>query len=514
MALDPTIALNADPGVAASGNALGGGSIMQMLGHLAQTQNAVNTNKLFQQTFQAKQRAGELIAGAGGDSEAAIKALMSDPQVAPFAHEIVNGLRTAQQTLVATQGAQATQNKDAFQAIVRATMGGLTDPSQLGGVIQAQMQTLPPEIQSRVRPAVESLVRAWTTGLPGDPTEAMKVLRNRQVGTLFGAGVDTGAIEGAIGKPVQIDTGGGVQMGVQAPTALGGGLIPANRLGKTLAPTVVTGPYGEGGAPTTQVIGGDGASNLGGAPRPPGGPNLTGPSQTQSTYNEHAGTGVAEAEKDYNVASAKLPEVSKRIGMLTDTLEGFQAGGGAEVRAAMGKGLQALRNAGVTGVTPEMIEKVSNGSIKDTQTFQALIRPLVIGELKAAAEGTGRVMRSEVDAFLKMLDTTTDPRTIVDILNQAKYMMSVQYDKAQKWPQFRNGVAAGDKALAGYKLQDFEPWYAKNFNPAELPRANPSGGLNLSGKNPDDVKGGTYTKPESPQRLRWDPRKQDVVPVQ
>ena len=100
-------------------------------------------------------------------------------------------------------------------------------------------------------------------------------------------------------------------------------------------------------------------------------------------------------------------------------------------------------------------------------------------------------MRSEVDAFLAMMDSTRDPRALITLLNQARYSLQVGYDQSQKFMQFKQGINSGD--IKGLDLGDFFGWYNHNFNPKALPNETP-GGMQLGPVPAGMIKG---TQPET-----------------
>jgi hypothetical protein len=140
-----------------------------------------------------------------------------------------------------------------------------------------------------------------------------------------------------------------------------------------------------------------------------------------------------------------------------------------------------------------MVDDTAKGSIAGSQLFEKEVKPLVISALKQSAEGTGRVMRSEVDAFLTMMDRTTDPKALLDMLNQARYALQVGYDRTQKWPQYKQAVASG--STAG-DMADFYGWYNSQLDPKALPGQTP-GGLGLGAVNTaKGVPGAPAAKPK------------------
>ena len=81
-------------------------SPFEIMNTMAEVNNRQNQAKLFQQQFQAKERAGQIIA-ASPNLDAAFGLLAKDPLVAPFAGGIINEYRQGMLTLQQMQQSQA-----------------------------------------------------------------------------------------------------------------------------------------------------------------------------------------------------------------------------------------------------------------------------------------------------------------------------------------------------------------------------------------------------------------------
>lgn len=497
MALDPAISLGVktpDPSSAANP--------LSTLGAFASIQNQLNQNRLFQQTFAARQTAGQILANAP-DMDSGLAQLMKNPLTAPFAPEIGNSIRQYESTTADVQGKIQDQSSTGLQAVLKGAMAGLGNPEMLIPAVTSSLATLSPQARARVQPAVNDLLTSLTQGLPQDPAAAAMQYRQRLYGLGISAGITPEALSGIVGSPTTRDVGGSIVSGVQgSPLFGGGGFTSANAVGKSLAPQVVSGTGAEG-QPTSVIVGGGASAPMGpgglaavnselhGVPAPPGSlgaiqnelsvPSpgqtvLEGPTKTRGAEMEALGKSAGDIQTDMVADAKALPGAVKRIDLMSSALQQFQAGGGADARTSLGKALQALKNAGVSGITDKMVNDVANSSLPATQIFNAEVKPLVIGELKNAAQGTGRVMRSEVDAFINMMNSTTDPRALTPLLNQARYALQVGYDQSQRWPEFKQGVESG--GIKGYDLGDYYGWYNKQLNPKGLPSRTP-GGLQL-----------------------------------
>lgn len=261
-----------DPNIPLAAHAPAGANPLGMVGQFAQIQNQLNTARLFRQTFAARQMAGQILAGADpNDPEAGIRALMSNPQTAPFAGEIINNIRGAQATLLSMQGEQQKQAQSGLEGFMKMLPGVMADPSQFNALAQANMATLSPTAQARVAPAIDSLRQALTGGLPTEPGAARAVFNNRLNGLLVAGGVSPDSIRAITGTPTTINLGGRVVAGVQAPAIAGGAFIPASSLATSLTPQVAQ--------PGGVVVGGGGA----GAYSAPGPANALAPSAAPRT---------------------------------------------------------------------------------------------------------------------------------------------------------------------------------------------------------------------------------------
>lgn len=238
--------------------------------------------------------------------------------------------------------------------------------------------------------------------------------------------------------------------------------------------------------------------------------SLVGPGAEKAQAMAAQGKAGGDIADEMIARGEELPAALKRIDMMTGALQGFQAGGGAVARSQFAQALQAARNAGATFIDQDMIDKVGNQSLTDSQIFQSEVKPLAIGQLKEAAQGTGRVMRSEVDAFLHMMDASKDPATLMNLMNQARYTLQVGYDQSQKWTDYKQALARDDPSVRGLGPSDFFSWYNKNFSPSALPTSNVAGGINL-GPVPVGIAKGAAPAPAITHR--WVPG-QGLVPVE
>lgn len=497
-----------------------------VVGQFAQVQNAINQNRLFQQTFAAKQKMGQILATAP-DAESGWDQIMKDPQVAPFAGEALNSWRSAQLAMTQQQGEQQKQATDGFSAFIKMMPSLAADPTQAGNIAASTLKLLSPTAAARVAPAMQDIYRSLTDGLPQDNPAAFKAGFNQRAAAMVLSGGFGPEVNKALyGTPGTQDTGGSIVPTLQLPPQFGPGMVAGpGTLTKTLPPTLTSGPFGEGGAEKPVIMGGAPNALAGPTPNQTGVNPLTGsspsvpsggsfetrafesgpqgPSQAQTEANKAAGKMTGDIQSDMMASQKDLPAAVKRLDMMNDALTHFQAGGGAQFRTSAAKVLQGFKNAGLD-IDQKTIDKVGNQDLASSQIFESEVRPQVITELKQAAQGTGRVMRSEVDAFMKMMDSTTDPKALTGMLNQVRYNIAVGHDQANKYVKYKSLLDTRDPSVQGYGPSDFYTWY--NNQPQVLPTATGSG-INLAPVG--GAKGAGTGKPTH----RYDPASGRIVPL-
>lgn len=442
LAFDPSIPLGIKVPEIQSGNAL------TKVGMFSDIQNKLNENRLFQLTLAARQKAGEIMSAAP-DLESGIQTLLSNPETAAFVPELAQTMQSIRASQVSVQGEQQTQATTGLEALLKNIYPAMTDPTTFGPMVNATLETLSPSAKTAVGKSVNSIVTALTDGLPEGEAGAADY-QQRLASILMSAGVSPDTIRATTGT--------------MAPQAI-----------------TVTGPRG---SLVTKVIGGPvtGAGTQGGDVL------NTSPDAAEMATLNATGATAANIAEDMAANAGALPSGLTRLNNMVDALGQFQAGGGADARASAGKALQALKNMGLKGIDQEMIDGVSNGSLSATQIFNANIKPFVVGELKAAAQGTGRVMRSEVDTFLAMADSTTDPAALLSILNQAKKQFQIGYDEARKYLDFKKLLDKKDPSVQGLTVAEFPEWYVMNYSSGALPEKT-GGGEDLSPIPAEKLKG-------------------------
>lgn len=427
---DPTVALGIRPPAAPTmENSLG------QMTSIVDLQTKMQQNQMLKLQMLARQQAGEIMANAPSIEEG-VKALNADPLTAGYVPEIASTMQSIWNSQVMTQGAQQEQATSGLGAVIKGLLPSLEDPSTFPANVSTWTSTLSPSARASVEKALPYLQSALTDNLP-DGEAGLDVFQQRLSAMALAAGIGPDTIRAATGA------------------------IP---------PTIVQ-TVGPEGQPVTQVVGGD----VVGAPAAAG-TLAVGPTQTESAESAALGATASAIQAEINETASGIPSGLKSIRTMGDALKTFQAGGGADVRQALGKTLQALKNAGMSGIDQEMIDAVGNGDLSAQAVFESNIRPFVTNQLKMAVQGTGNVMRPEVDAFMQMADSTTDPEALTSLLNKALYIMQVGYDKTQKWTEFRKAVKSGK--LGDLELSDFQSWYAGQLDESKLP-GKTNGGLSF-----------------------------------
>lgn len=479
----------------------------------AEIQNSLNQNKLFQQTFAARQRAGQIIS-ASPDLDTAMQALYRDPQVAPFASNIANEYRQVQQTMLGI----AKTKQEAVQAgvapFMKTALGPASlDPGTWNTLKSANMAQVSPEFRDDVGKSIDSIRDSVLDGLDKLPDDQKLPTAQRRLASLAIAnGMDMDELWG----PREVhDTGGQLVSGRGAMTP-GGGFIPATALGKSLSPQV-TELYGPDGSKQPTVVGGEGGSGQGsgllgmpgGTPPAPGAaplpgalmgggggaqpaaqPGLTGnpglargalglpsPTQEQSAVNTSIGGTAGDLQKEMTSAAADIPLNLDRISRLEGAMQGFQSGGGADWRGFVGKQLQAIHNASNgKWISQSFIDDVANGSLSKSQIFDIHVKPLAMELMKTAIAGTGPARLPEITAFIEAADKTNDPEALMNLFSRARFGLQLKYAESQAFPQFKALIASG-KLPKGTSTADFHSWFNDQVDMNNLPKGNKNGSL-------------------------------------
>jgi uncharacterized protein YidB (DUF937 family) len=423
---------------------------------MATIQNALNQNALFQQTFAARQGMGQIFA-TSPDTDTAFARIMQSP-FAPFAMEQANQWNQMQSAMTQRKRVEQEIGQSGRETYLKLMIGAYNNPGMLPHLSESAKATLPDSEGGRMASqAIDSINHSLVDGLDinalnkGDP-KATAEFHSRIAGLATASGTTPESIRGLSGVPAPQWVSGVGPQG-QPVSGFAGGPV-----------------YGTGMAGLGSTASGSGLSA-----------GLMGPTTSTEETMKSTARQMGDVSQRMYETGAALPSALNRINEMQQAIgeRGFQAGGGAEMRGRLGQVMQGLKNAGV-GISQDMIDTVANKSLSSTQVFQAFSRPEVISQLKEAAQGTGRVMRSEVDAFLALLNPNVDPETIRQMLNTAKYDAATKYDQMQKFTEFRKA--------GGTDPQQFIADYSRNLDTYGLPTRAP-GGLDFSPIPASQVKG-------------------------
>lgn len=493
MPLDPSISLKA-PG--ASGEASGG--MLDPLGvisNYAKIQGQLNTNKLFSQTFHARQKMGEILSSSP-DAESGWAQIMKDPEVAPFAGEALNSWRAAELARTQQQGAQQEQAISGLDAFRKAMPALAADPSESTwkATVNPILATLSPSSRSRLGPAMDSIKSGLMDGLEKLPdVKARQAMFNARLAGMSVASPDVWGM--MFGKPQTQDTGGSLIPGMQ--NQITGAFSPAQApIAKTLAPTVVHGQGPEGQDVTTVMGGGRGGNALTPGGAAPGysfgqGGALVGPSQTQGQYNTKRADDVVDYEKSLDDRVGNGATLRRNIGETVEAARTAQMGGGAEAYSRLGSMLQAI------GVKNPTVDKWANGSLAASQVIDKVALQNSMSQLKQQLTGVGgsRLNAQEFVAYLnKNPNLTTDPRAAMQVFNLWQQFYDRDRAEQQAFDKFKAGKLTGDSRLdhavydsndltaqANGKAGDLKRWPALWNQSSFMQGFAPGGAIDTSG---------------------------------
>ncbi len=263
MPIDPTISLSA--GAPQSGGQAAANPL-ETVSKLATIQNSLNQNQLFQQTYAARQLAGQIMSKAD-NIEDGFNQIAKSP-AAPFMGEFLSQMRAAQKT----QQDMEKTGQEMFQsgltyAKKSAIEGSLTNPASLDTSLLGSLQGVPDSVRSKVLTAANAWRSSLIDGLPSDTAkwsqaDKAKYLQ-RATAQAMNLGTTPDTIHTLVGKSSLQDFGGykqqvfepGMAFGIGAPFLGVGGKVPlgapAARItgpGQTTteAPPIIPGELGAG----------------------------------------------------------------------------------------------------------------------------------------------------------------------------------------------------------------------------------------------------------------------------
>lgn len=512
--LTPVPSTPTDPSIIMNSLGAKPGSGIQLQSDLQDLQAKMNQNKLFQQTYGARVKAGQILASSP-DLETGLGNLYKDPQVAPFAGEIVSSIRQGMLAQTQNAGEQQKQAESGFEAFKKVLPALAADPSPSTwkSVTDPVLATLSPSARKSVSSAMDSLRESLVDGLPDDPAAAQQQFRSRVAG-LAAANPEVWGL--MFGKPGQVDLGGSIQPTMTNPST--GAVSPAGvAFPKSLAPQTVTGPYGPGGATETTVLGGGNAlggggpaGTGGGVPHPLHAPNapsdsgapipptttpgyhfgpgnaLIGPSQTDAEYNTSRTKDMVDYEKSLDDRVNNGATLRKNIDTTIQAARQAQMGGGAEAYTKLGSALQAI------GVNTPTVDKWANGSLAASQVVDKVALQNSMSQLKQQLTGVGgsRLNAQEFVAYLnKNPNLTTDPRAAAEIFQLWNQFYDRDKTEQKMYNNFKSGKPTGDTALDHAAFQgndlsgkpDIKNWPALWNQSDYMTKFAPGGHIDTSG---------------------------------
>jgi len=358
-------------------------STLDTIGKFGQVRASLNANQLFQQTQNARAKAGQILSSSP-DLESALKNMQFDPEVGPYVAEIINTYRQSQLAQIQGQGALQDQADKGLQTVIKAMPEIAADPSRWSEVMGSRMAILNPAIRDRVSTAVDALRDSMLHGLPKDPQEQQQVFTQRMIGKLMAAGITPEAQEQLYGSNEKVDVGGFEQFGTRDPAWKGGAFHARTSVPKSLPPSIASAPggisvpVGGGGTPPEPIQMGPlgtmatqptrasspGSSGSGGGPLGVGGLQILSPTQLKQSEQlaDHFAT---KGLDEYNGAVNALGQLEYMENAFEDMAKtgGFLVpGSGARIRGEVAKGLNTI--AQMAGMEPPFDPKTV-GSIED-----------------------------------------------------------------------------------------------------------------------------------------------------
>jgi hypothetical protein len=236
--LDPTISLGAKvPDSVANDNPLG------TISNFANIQNQLNQNRMFQQTFAARKRAGEIISSAP-DADTAVKNLQADQSVSAFYPEILNNMRQFEQTTAdigrlhaetakASADTLGTLQKTAFDGLHAALGFGIpavvNDPSEATwkATIDPILANMSPAARATNAAILDSVKHSILDGLPDDPVERKKTASRRAGAIGLGSGVTPEVLAAETGVTSNVQQGNQITPTTKLSPLFGGGETPS-----------------------------------------------------------------------------------------------------------------------------------------------------------------------------------------------------------------------------------------------------------------------------------------------
>lgn len=392
MPLDPTISLHAGQGIAPMQ-----GPNLGMLGQFAVIQNQLNQNRLFQQTFAARMRMGEIMASSP-NLDSAMQTALQDPIAAPFAPQILNTVRQTELTMLQMQGEQQKQAQSGMEAVFKVLPAIYNNPTnnQWQTSMSAALAPLSQTAQQRVAPAIESIRMGLLDGISPDQEQAAAQIRQRVGALMLQGNMTPDSIRAVTGVPAP--------QPVQGPFGAGGA-TKLTTFGGPAVPLAGAGPAGVG------ALGGENTGGVAGAGSVPGA-GLVGPSLMNQKYLAQRGSDMAAYQQrlDNNVTIGNT--IMQTLDEAKDALANIKPGGGAEFYTKLAGLAQAV------GVNQNLVDAIGNGNYAASQEFKKLMVNTTLGQIREQIPQGSRLAQMEFKAFNESNpNIETDPRAINKIFD-------------------------------------------------------------------------------------------------
>lgn len=404
----------------------------------------------------AKKKAGDIMALAP-DLDHGLAAMLQTPEVAGFAPEIISTLQAVSSSQTTQAGERQVQANSGLSLVMDGLLPAVNDPGMFDSLVASRMHILSPSAKTSVEAAMPGLKAALFDGLDKlSPEDAAAEYKQRLSAMMVGSGFS--------GEGIRQVTGTLAPQQVQY----------VDKEGRTHS-AIVGGP----------VVGDTQLNDI-----------SAGPSTAEQTQLAAEGALASGIETDLSAAAADMPKILTNMDHMIEALSQIQTGGGADIRTNLGKSLQFFKNAGVQGITDEMINGVANGDLAATQTLAALMRSFVTDQMKQSTLGTGAgQVAAEVQAFLDSADITTDPQALLNLFQVARQKLQIDYDRAAKYSEFKQLLGKpgpeGDLARQ-FGPQGYYQWYnANEFRQDLLPKETPAGTTLASPTTKEELRGGT-----------------------
>ncbi len=447
---------------------------LELVNNMAATQQKLNEVKLFNQTFAARQKAGQIMATAP-DVQTGLAQMQKDPQVSAFAPELTASVVSTLSSLTSQQGEVQRQGFDAFTNVVKGLPAVIEDPGQWKPLVQSTLALSSPQ----ARPGLEKSLGYLQEALTAPGPDGQPVSKAEQVKRLAGwsiAGGMGGAVQQVLGTPGQLDLGGQVQPGMVTPSQGGpngepaGGFTPSGQpVQKTLAPQLPAGPggvtmapvggqYGTGGAEPSGPVETPQAHTLAGDGKPlvPEGVEMRSPAVTTGLGGmkvlspAQQAAAVHQQDEWATVGLRSFNNANQTMGLLSEMDRDYDTmakGGGflvpgtaADLRGSFAKLVNTVGQ--ITGDKPEF-DPSKVGSIeqfqKDTRRMGLTVLTTMLGNQREAAQTINNI----TEAVPGMNNTYLGGKILIGSIRAATQRAIDQRNFENAWQAQNQGNLTG-----------------------------------------------------------------------